>query len=1344
MYQRFVLRIAIALVAIMMNGYVFAQSNPTPFNLGSGDYSLTSWDATNAPGTYPPNMIFHIFSRADNNLQPDTSQVIGDYTGAYNGTSGTRINGLGVDGFAFLNTSSPGNLGAAVLAINTTNRINIRVSWKAGTLASTFTGFRYYSIMLQYRVGTSGPWQTAIIGTDTVQYNANIQGTSVVAETVTMPTFTLPSSCENQPVVQLRWRYYQRYPLTSGNRPQLKVDDILVQSDANTGIPTKLAITAITPSSPSRTAPFSVTIQAQNDLGQPRNVQANTTVVLELASGTGSLSGSLTGTLAAGANTLTISGVSYNVAESGVQIRVRRTAGDNLATGISAPFTVLPNATQLTVEGLAQNTFATLPLPAFTVTARRPDGSVDTHFPYTCNVVVQSGPGSPSGTTTAAHTNGVALFNGLVFTTPGTYTIAFTANNLTSASYTLTVVAHPTVAELLLPQYMLSSNSSTRIPVWALVRLDNLQPNTTYRYYVGADSVSQVTATIGAGNNLHYNANTQTFNYTTTRDFATPGGYSEFRTSAGQTSKTLWINLVATANVRFTEGNMMYWLISILDSNRSIQTRIVTTQGTRALYFGATSNKVSGMVDSASGLSPKTIVCLYDDITGQSRPVATAIVQDEGTTITSAVPFYAAIDSTNGAFATVVPNAIAAIRRIEVRDLNTGSILRTFTDSDGIWGQADTRTPSSGINASIIHTPRIELATQLAGQSLCLRGPLTLNVLIRGVDSARVELIRDGQVYPLRSGILPGTQTLQLDIPESLGGSSNTYIRVVDIARPDVFAITGPFTVNTPPRLISQSRDTTLCPGDSIRLVILAAGTNLRYQWEKDGQPLAGATSNSLLLSFVNARSSGIYRCRLYGGGACPGDSSNYITIVVRPALQITRQPGTVYAGPGKTAQLSIETNATDPRTTYQWYRGSRPIVDNNRITGSQTATLTIRNVQQADYGADYYCVVTTACGSVISDTGALRFTGIVATFDTTAIEGCTGSDLTLEVSAQSTSGSMLRYQWSKNGIPIQESGRISGTASSRLTIRQLQPSDTGRYACTITDESGQVYRTPTRQLRLRPAVRILGHPRDTSLCEGDSLELRYTLSEEVREFVIVAPRQWGAGNLLFYNTRSVLAYHTIAPPPANNDTGDVVRAYAITQCGDTLYAEPFSYSVIQAPKILTQPRPVVQILEGSTLVLTVVAQASRGDSLRYQWVKDGIPLPDSIGSGPVLTIPNVTKNDRGVYKCYIIGRCRQTISESSTVDVVSSVADATDPELEVFPQPASDAITIVSGSDFDRYAIVDVLGRVVGAGQRLDGTPTTGDQTTISVSALPSGVYSLQLYRQSLIVGRRQLIITR
>ncbi|MCS7000958.1 MAG: immunoglobulin domain-containing protein, partial [Candidatus Kapabacteria bacterium] len=934
--------------AFIVTSIVNSQTNPTPYNLSLGDYSLTSWDASNSAGTYPPNMIFHIFSRADNNLQPDTTQVIGDYTGSYNATSGTRINGLGVDGFSFTNTASPGNLGAAVLALNTQGRVNIRISWKAGTLSSTFTGFRHYSILLQFRVGTSGPWQTAIIGTDTVQYNANIQGNTVVAETVTMPTFTLPSSCENQPVVQVRWRYYQRFPQTSGNRPSLKVDDILVQSDVNTGIPTKLAITTITPTTPSRLAPFSVTIQAQNDNNQPRNVQSNTVITLEVANGNGTLGGTLTATIPAGSNTITVTGVTYNVAETNVQIRARRISGDNLASGISAAFTVLPNATQLTVESFPQFVFTTIALPTFTVTARRSDGSVDTHFPYLCTITILSGPGNPTGTTSVLHVNGIATFNNVVFSIPGTYTIAFTANNLTSSTYTLVVVSHPSITELIIPQFMLSSNAATRIPVWALIRLDNLQPNTTYRYYVGADSVSLVTATIGAGNNLHYNANNQTFNYTSTRDFNVAGGYSEFRTEPGQTSKVLWVNLVATANVRFTEGNTMYWLVSLLDSNRSIQTRMVTTQGTRALYFGPGSNKVSGMVDSASGLAAKSIVCLYDDISGNTRPVATAIVQDEGTTVTSAVGFYAAIDNLPGAFATVVPNSISAIRRIEVRDLQTGALIRTYTDSDGIWGLADTRNPSSGINATSIHTPRIELLTSLTGQSLCLSGPLTVSVFIRGVDSARIELIRDNEPpVPILSGLLPGLRTVSLVIPENLAGSSNTYLRVVDNARPDVFAITGPFTLNTPPRIISQSRDVTLCIGDSVTLVVLAAGTNLRYQWEKDGLPLAGATSNQLRLSSINARSSGIYRCRIQGSGTCPSDSSGAITIAVRPALTFTKHPGTVYAGLGKTAQLSIETSVSDKDATYQWYRGTRPILDNNRITGSRTPTLIIRNVQQ-------------------------------------------------------------------------------------------------------------------------------------------------------------------------------------------------------------------------------------------------------------------------------------------------------------------------------------------------------------------------------------------------------------
>lgn len=1318
---------------------LYAQTNPTPYDLSSGDYTLSSWDANNSPGTYPPNMVFHVFSRPDNNLQPDTSQVVGNYTGAYNATSGTRINGLGTDGFAFQNTASPGNLGAAVLALNTLGRVNIRVSWKAGTLSSTFTGFRHYSILLQFRVGTSGAWQTAIIGTDTVQYNANIQGNSVVAETVTMPTFTLPPSCENQPVVQIRWRYYQRFPQTTGNRPALKVDDIVVQSDANTGIPTKLAITSIVPSTPSRTAPFSVVIQAQNNDGQPRGVQANTDVVLELVSGTGTLGGTLAATIPAGTHTITISGVTYSTAEANIQIRVRRTAGDNLTSGVSAPFTVMPNATQLTVENFPTTVFATLTLPAFTVTARRADGSVDTHFPYNCSIVVQSGPGMPSGTITVLHTNGIALFNSVRFQAPGNYTIVFTANNLTSSSLTLTVIPHPTIAELIIPQYMISSNASTRIPVWALIRLDNLLPNTTYRYYVGADSISQVTATIGAGNNLHYNANTQTFNYTTTRDFNVPDGYSQFRTDPGQTSKTLWINLVPTANVRFTEGNTMYWLVSIRDSNRAIETRMVTTQGTRALYFGSAQNKVSGMVDSASGLPPKSMICLYDDITGTSRPVATAIVQDEGTTVTSAVPFYAAIDNVQGAFATVVPNSISAIRRIEVRDLQSGNLLRSFTDSDGIWGYADTRNPSSGINATSIHTPRIELQTSLAGQSLCIDGQLTIAVFIRGVDSARVELIRDNEPpYTLASSILPGTHTLQLMIPEHLAGSSNTYIRVIDNARPDVYAITGPFTLNIPPRLINQTQGLTLCPGDSVTLTVLASGTNLRYQWEKDGQPLAGATSHQLHLSSVNPRSSGIYRCHVFGGGACSDLITEAITVVVRPVLTITRQPGTIYAGLGKTAQLTIETNVTDPQATYQWYRGSQPIIDNNRITGSRTATLTIRNIQRADYGTNYYCVVTTSCGTVTSDTGIIRFTGIEITFDTSPLIACPGTTVQLEVLAQSTNNSPLRYQWKKDGLTLQESARYNGTTSSRLTITGVSEHDTGMYWCVIyDDQSGEVRETARRHLQLRQPIEILAQSRDSMYCFGDTLSMSIVLSAAPLSIIVVLP-----DTAVAFTAPPSNFVLRIGPGYDSSRIRGTYRFRIVTEC-DTLDSEPFSISFKPLPRIIAHPRSEVQLLEGSTLVLTIEAEGMPGEQLRYRWYKDGEPLPDSIATGPILTIPNVTVSARGRYTCVVYGSCGDSIlSRVSTVDILSSISEGIAMRPIIYPQPASDVLIILNAGHCTSATISDVLGRILDS-QRFN-EPTAGDRRTLNVQQLPTGVYRLNLYRNGILVATQQFIIQR
>ncbi|MCS7012919.1 MAG: T9SS type A sorting domain-containing protein [Chloroherpetonaceae bacterium] len=102
--------------------------------------------------------------------------------------------------------------------------------------------------------------------------------------------------------------------------------------------PTKLAITSITPASPTAGQPFSVTVQAQDAANQPANVTQATGVQLSATGST--IGGTTTGTIPAGQNSVIISGVTLSPAATNVTLTATRTSGDNLAAGTSAPFTV--------------------------------------------------------------------------------------------------------------------------------------------------------------------------------------------------------------------------------------------------------------------------------------------------------------------------------------------------------------------------------------------------------------------------------------------------------------------------------------------------------------------------------------------------------------------------------------------------------------------------------------------------------------------------------------------------------------------------------------------------------------------------------------------------------------------------------------------------------------------------------------------------------------------------------------------------------------------------------------------------------------------------------------------
>lgn len=226
---------------------------------------------------------------------------------------------------------------------------------------------------------------------------------------------------------------------------------------SGTGVqPTKLAITTINPASPTVNTAFSVTVQAQDASSTATNVLAATDFTLSVNTGTGTLGGTVTGTIAAGANQAIVTGVAYNTAENGVVLTATRTAGDALAAGNSAPFNVAGTATQLAFVNFPASGNVNSNVSAFTVEARRADNSVDGGFTGNITLNIASGTGNITGTLTKAAVAGVATFNDIKFDAIGNFTLAATSTRLTAAtSGTITISAAPSAinpGELLINQ----------------------------------------------------------------------------------------------------------------------------------------------------------------------------------------------------------------------------------------------------------------------------------------------------------------------------------------------------------------------------------------------------------------------------------------------------------------------------------------------------------------------------------------------------------------------------------------------------------------------------------------------------------------------------------------------------------------------------------------------------------------------------------------------------------------------------------------------------------------------------------------------------------------------------
>jgi uncharacterized repeat protein (TIGR03803 family) len=188
-----------------------------------------------------------------------------------------------------------------------------------------------------------------------------------------------------------------------------------------------------------------------------------------------------------------------------------------------------------------------------------------------------------------------------------------------------------------------------------------------------------------------------------------------------------------------------------------------------------------------------------------------------------------------------------------------------------------------------------------------------------------------------------------------------------------------------------------------------------------------------------------------YWGGASGYGTIFRLTGPLPPHVVVQPTNKTVYTGMNVT--LNVVANGTAP-LSYQWRLNGTNLTDGGNLTGSTTGILVINNVSVVNSGT-YSVVVSNAYGSATSTDAVLTVTATapIITLQPTDLTVLPGTSATFTVAA--TGSVPLSYQWQFNGVSLVDSGNVSGSAATTLTLGNVSAANAGAYSVIISNLVG-------------------------------------------------------------------------------------------------------------------------------------------------------------------------------------------------------------------------------------------------------------------------------------------------
>ncbi len=418
-----------------------------------------------------------------------------------------------------------------------------------------------------------------------------------------------------------------------------------------------------------------------------------------------------------------------------------------------------------------------------------------------------------------------------------------------------------------------------------------------------------------------------------------------------------------------------------------------------------------------------------------------------------------------------------------------------------------------------------------------------------------------------------------------------------------------------------QPADLTTCEGKRADLNIFATGSNLTYQWKKDGTNLSnggnitGALSPNLIIIGLTTSYTGVYNCVVTG--SCGTVSSMGAALSVDNHITVSQNPVTQDACAGE--NVVFNSSATGSHIVSQWYKNGLS------LPGETGGSLILSSVTAASAGS-YYTTFTNSCGTVATSHATLVMDeATVITSQPAGVTLCEGDNTNFTVGA---TGTGLSYQWYLNGLALSEAGSFAGSQSNTLVVSGATTGDAGVILCRVTGSCGSVTSDPAG-LAVNATTVITLQPVNQVVCPGTNVSFGTTASGSHLSY------QWQRnGTDIAGATGTTLTLNNVSD--ANEG---LYRCRISGDCG-TAYTTPASLGVMEGVSIGSNPVDQ-QTCQGNNTGFTVSAS---GTALSYQWMKNGSVLNDDgritgthTGS---LQIGSTLLSDQATYSCKVTSTC--------------------------------------------------------------------------------------------------------